>query len=295
MISGVIPVDKPSGFTSFDVIAKLRGILEERRLGHSGTLDPMATGVLPVFIGIATKAVDILPDSKKGYTAGFALGFSTDTQDITGEVLIKGEKKASEEEVRKALSGFCGHSLQLPPMYSAIKVGGRRLYELARQGKTVERQPREIEIFDIRLESFDAAAQSGSLSLKCSKGTYVRTLIDDLGKKLGTYAAMTSLRRTYSQGFEISRCVSLDAIQSKKDTGELEDIILAVDSCFECYPKILLSPEQERMYKNGVKLDPKRVGGAPEPGLYRVYGAEFLGLGSVGDLLKPYKNFWGKS
>lgn len=293
MISGVIPIDKPEGFTSFDVIAKCRGILKERRLGHSGTLDPMATGVLPVFIGRATKAIDLLPDHEKRYIAGFKLGYSTDTQDITGETLSTSGVSAAREDLENALPRFMGRIMQLPPMYSAVKVGGKRLYDLARAGKTVERTPREIEVFSLKLTDFDEETQSGGLEISCSKGTYIRTLINDIGEVLGTFGVMTSLRRTYSQGFETGGCVSLEMLEEAARSGRIDELIVPIERCFECYPEIRLDEKLERLYRNGVKLEKRRVG-SPEDGRYRVYGKEFLGLGSVGDgVLKTLKNFVG--
>lgn len=293
MIFGVIPVDKPAGFTSFDVIAKCRGILKEKRLGHSGTLDPMATGVLPVFIGRATKAIDILPDGEKRYRAEFELGRSTDTQDRTGETLATSAKKVEEADVEAALKGFIGKIAQIPPMYSAVKVGGKRLYDLARAGVEVERKPREIEIFDLSLIGFDAKTQSGALEISCSKGTYIRTLINDLGERLGTLGIMTELRRTYSQGFEISQCVTLDKLEEYAKANRIDELIIPIERCFECFPRIDLSEKQERMYKNGVLLDAARVAGAYGDGLYRTYGSGFLGIAKVsGGEIRVCKNFW---
>ena len=293
MIFGVIPVDKPAGFTSFDVIAKCRGILKERRLGHSGTLDPMATGVLPVFIGRATKAIDILPDGEKRYSAEFELGRSTDTQDRTGETLEISDKKATEADIQDALKGFIGKISQLPPMYSAVKVGGKRLYDLARAGIEVERKPREIEIFDLRLTGFNEEAQCGALEISCSKGTYIRTLINDLGERLETLGIMTELRRTYSQGFEISQCVTLDKLEEYAKAGRANELMIPVERCFECFPRIEMSEKQERMYKNGVLLDSARVAGAGGDGLYRAYGSGFLGIAKIsGGEIRVCKNFW---
>lgn len=290
MKSGVLLVNKPAGFTSFDVIAKLRGILHERRLGHTGTLDPMATGVLPVLVGTATKASDILPENEKSYTAGFALGKATDTLDITGTVTETSDKRASREDVEAALEGFRGTISQLPPMYSAVSVGGKRLYDLARQGIEVERTPRTVEIHSITLEDFDEEAGVGTLSISCSKGTYIRSIVDDLGRALGTFAVMTSLVRTSSQGFKLADCMTIDEIQASAD---IEARIIPPDSLFECYPKLVLSDKQAAMYKNGVRLDPKRVKGAGETGIYRVYGGEFLGLCRVENSeMIIYKNFW---
>lgn len=295
MKSGVIIVNKPAGFTSFDVIAKMRGILKERRLGHSGTLDPMATGVLPVFVGKATKACDILPENEKSYRAGFVLGFSTDTQDTTGAITQTSDKKATEKEVLSALESFRGKIMQLPPMYSAVQVGGKRLYDLARQGIEVERTPREIEIYDIKLEEFDEATQSGRLFISCSKGTYIRTIIHDLGLKLEALGTMSALERTSSQGFGLEESLTLDEIQTLADEGGIDDIIKPIDECFKVYPKIVLSDKQEAMYKNGIKLDAKRVSGAKGTGIYRVYGSRFLGLCEIKegeDIIRIYKNFW---
>lgn len=295
MICGVIPIDKPEGFTSFDVIAKCRGILKERHLGHSGTLDPMATGVLPVFIGRATKAIDLLPDNEKRYAAGFKLGFSTDTQDVTGETLKTSSVRVTREDVEQAIPKFVGKISQLPPMYSAVKVDGKRLYDLARAGKTVERTPRQIEIFSLKLTDFDEGSQSGGLEISCSKGTYIRTLINDLGETLGTLGVMTSLQRTYSQGFDIADCISLEQLESAVKSGGLDDMIVPIEQCFGCYPEIRLDEKLERLYRNGVKLEKARVGN-PEDGRYRVYGKEFLGLGTVEKgVFKVLKNFTGDS
>lgn len=294
MKQGVILINKPEGFTSFDVIAKCRGILKERRLGHSGTLDPMATGVLPIFIGKATKACDMLPDNEKSYRAGFKLGYSTDTQDTTGETLATSGKKATESELTMALEHFKGEISQLPPMYSAVKVDGKRLYDLARQGVTVERKPRIITVYGITLCGFDEETQEGTLEISCSKGTYIRTIINDLGEILGTWGCMSSLVRTSSSGFTLDKCISLSDLQALADKGEVDCIITPVDECFKCYEKIILSDKQASMYKNGIKLDLGRLG-IKNAGIYRVYADEFLGLASA-DIsageLKIIKNFW---
>ena len=293
MISGVIPIDKPEGFTSFDVIAKCRGILRERRLGHSGTLDPMATGVLPVFVGRATRAIDLLPDREKRYKAGFRLGLQTDTQDITGEVIKTSSLKVSREDIEAAAERFVGKIMQTPPMYSAVKVDGKRLYDLAREGKKVERQPREIEIFSLSVTDFDETTQSGGLMISCSKGTYIRTLINDIGETLGTLGAMTSLRRTYSQGVDISACISLEKLEEAVKSGGADELIIPLERCFECFPAIELDEKLARLYRNGVKLEASRMG-SPIDGRYRVFGGEFIGIGDVvGGVLKTVKNFAG--
>ena len=293
MISGIVPIDKPAGFTSFDVVAKCRRIFNTKRIGHSGTLDPMATGVLPVFIGGATKAIDILPDGGKRYSAEFELGRSTDTQDRTGETVATSDVRVTRETVEEALGGFMGKISQLPPMYSAVRVGGKRLYDLARAGKAVERTPRTIEIFDLKLTDFDEEKQCGALDISCSKGTYIRTLINDLGERLGTLGTMTELRRTYSQGFEISHCVTLEDLADASEAGRLGELIIPVEKCFEAFPIIQLDEAQEKRYKNGAPLDPRRVMGVGRDGLYRAYGVSFLGIAEVkGGRLRSLKHFW---
>ena len=184
-MNGILCIDKPQDFTSFDVVAKLRGILGMKRIGHAGTLDPMATGVLPVFVGTATKACDIMPDNSKSYRAGFLLGQTTDTQDVTGKILMTSDKPVSEDDINKVLPEFTGKILQIPPMYSAVQVNGQRLYDLARQGIEVERKPREIEVKKINLIDYDEKTRTGNITISCGKGTYIRTIIHDIGGKLG--------------------------------------------------------------------------------------------------------------
>ncbi|MCD7889934.1 MAG: tRNA pseudouridine(55) synthase TruB [Oscillospiraceae bacterium] len=291
---GILLIDKPSGYTSFDVIAVLRGLLHEKRLGHTGTLDPMAMGVLPVLIGKATGASDILPIDEKTYRAGFVLGKSTDTQDITGTVLSESDKPVSEAEILGKLPQFRGVISQLPPMYSAVSVGGKRLYELARQGVSVERTPREITIFSLELEVYNEADRTGTLLVSCSKGTYIRTLINDLGDSLGVGGCMTALRRISAHGFGINDCIPLEDLRASENALEVASSrIIATDKLFGCYGELRLSEAQTRMYKNGVKLDAKRVRGAQEGEIFRIYGSEFLGLCRVTDgEIRIVKNFW---
>ena len=279
-MNGILCVNKPQDFTSFDVIAKLRGILKIRRLGHGGTLDPMATGVLPVFVGTATKACDIMPDNTKSYEAGFRLGQSTDTQDITGTVTAESGMEVSEEELIAVLPGFTGKIMQLPPMYSAVQVGGKRLYDLARKGVEVEREPREIEVSSLKLLSYDPLTREGRLEIVCGKGTYIRTIISDIGEKLGCGGVMTSLVRTLSGGFRLEECHSLEEIQKAADQGRAEELILPIERVFSSMKRITLSEVQTRMYRNGVKLDITRVRGVlPDCDTYAVYGSEgFMGL-----------------
>ena len=254
-MNGIICIDKPQGFTSFDVVAKLRGITKIRRIGHAGTLDPMATGVLPIFIGRATKACDMLPDSDKEYAAEFKLGIVTDTQDSTGDILSQCDARITESALKNAVDGFMGKQLQIPPMYSAVKVDGKRLYDLARQGIEVERKPREIEIYKIELLSFDENSQSGKLVISCSKGTYIRTICHDLGQKLGVGAVMTALRRTRAAGFSLSDCITIEEAQKLSDPEVLEESILPIDRVFSFMDKLTLNRRKAELFLSGVKLN----------------------------------------
>lgn len=283
-MNGILCMNKPEGFTSFDVIGKLRGILKIKRLGHAGTLDPMATGVLPIFVGNATKACDILPNNEKSYRASFRLGLVTDTQDITGEVLKRFEKKASEEELINVISQFKGSIMQLPPMYSAVQVDGKRLYDLARKGIEVEREKREIFIDDIRLESFDEETQEGVLFIACSKGTYIRTIINDIGEVLGCGGIMTELVRLSSSGFILSQCHTFEEVEKARDEGRLEELIIPVSEVFRELPSLRLNKPQTSMYRNGVKLDLSRVYNIKDgEDVYAVYGFDgaFIGTASA--------------
>ena len=293
-INGVVAVYKPRGWTSFDVVAKLRGVLHTRKIGHGGTLDPMAEGVLPVFVGKATKACDILPDKQKGYIAGFRLGITTDTQDITGTELSRNEDDVSDDEVRACVNGFLGDSMQIPPMYSAVKIDGKRLYELAREGKTVERQPRPIHVDVIDVIDYDKNARSGHLTILCSKGTYVRTIIHDMGEQLGTGGVMTSLVRVYSGGLTIDDCMRIEEISSKVIEDGLDSVLTPLDRCFPDYPKVTLDEHCTKLYKNGVKLRSDQVSRQPDDRIYRVYGVSgFLGLGNFkGEEFCCFKNFF---
>lgn len=289
-------MNKPSGFTSFDVIAKLRGMLKMKRLGHSGTLDPIATGVLPVFVGNATKACDILPDNSKSYRAEFKFGLTTDTQDITGKTIQEYNKKVSCEDILEILPQFTGDILQIPPMYSAVKIGGQKLYDLARKGVEIERPQREIHIDNITLDGFDEKSQSGTLFIICSKGTYIRTIINDIGNMLGCGGIMTSLVRTFAGGFTLDECFTFDEVQQAVDSGNLESLLISVDMPFTLYPAVRLNKHQTQLYKNGVKLDLSRLKHiSADKDKYRVYGfdKDFIGLALAehdNNILRVYKN-----
>lgn len=265
-MDGIICVDKPMNFTSFDVVAKLRGILKQKKLGHAGTLDPQATGVLPVFIGRATKAIDLIGDHDKSYKVTFRLGLTTDTQDIWGKVISEKDVDPAidEKRVMEAAAKFIGRTEQLPPMYSAVKISGVRLYDLAREGIVVERKTRPVTIYDIKLVAFDNLLHEYTLNISCSKGTYIRTLCNDIGEALDTGACVTMLRRTYACGFDESSCRSLEEIALSAQAGEIERIIIPVESVFSGLERIILDETQTRLFKNGVKLDINRINNSPK-------------------------------
>ena len=257
MINGIINVYKEEGYTSFDVVAKLRGITKIRKIGHTGTLDPDATGVLPVCIGSATKLVDMLTDKTKEYVADMKLGLTTDTQDISGQVIDEKEVNITIDEFKDAILSFIGASKQIPPMYSALKVDGKKLCDMARAGITVERKPRDININDIEILDIDRT--SAKVRVSCSKGTYIRTLCNDIGERLGCGAVMTGLVRTRSGSFSIDKAYRLDQIEELSQKGELESIVTKVDEVFSDYAKVTVSAETEKRVLNGnhIRLDSK--------------------------------------
>ena len=278
--SGILCVNKPQEFTSFDVIAKLRGMTRTRKLGHSGTLDPMATGVLPVFFGSATKACDLVPCSDKRYRAGIRFGLTTNTQDIWGHPLSEDPSPVPRAALEAALADFRGEISQLPPMYSAVQVNGQRLYDLARRGIEVERTPRIVTIHSLELLSYDESTREATVEVHCSKGTYIRTLCHDLGKMLGCGAVMTSLIRTEAAGFTLTDCRTFDEIEALLAEGSFTEALLPVEGLFRQLPRVHLSPVQTRMFENGVRLDLNRVRYEDSADIHAVYGAagEFLGL-----------------
>lgn len=287
-LNGIMLIDKPCDWTSHDVVGKLRGILHERRIGHSGTLDPMATGLLVVFVGRATRAVEFAEADSKEYLAGLRLGISTDTQDITGNTLKSSNSLPSKAELEQALSAFKGEISQIPPMYSAIKVGGRKLYELARRGESVERKPRRVTIE--KLEIVGENDGDYILDVVCSKGTYIRTLCNDIGDTLGSGGCMSSLRRVKAGAFSIEKAHTIDEIQAAADNGGLDEIIIPVDRLFSAYPELTVRDTAEKKLRNGnvIKL-------AAPNGTYRVYTETggFLLLGEVTDnKLKTIKSFF---
>ena len=258
MIHGIINVYKEKGFTSHDVVAKLRGIAGQKKIGHTGTLDPDATGVLPVCLGKATKLCDLLTDKDKTYEAVLLLGKTTDTQDITGEVLEeKSTETLTEEKVREVIEGFIGDYEQIPPMYSALKVNGKKLYELAREGKVIERKARPVKILDIQILEMDLPRVR--MEVSCSKGTYIRTLCHDIGEKLGCGGCMESLIRTRVSAFRIEDAKTLDEIEALKQEGKLEELLVPIDEMFSSYPKITVKDDWKAFAKNGNPLDLKML------------------------------------
>lgn len=288
MASGIVIIDKPPGWTSMDVCAKIRGILKEKRVGHGGTLDPMATGVLPVFVGQATRGVSFAESGDKEYLAALRLGLVTNTQDTSGQVLHRTEELPDRAALEAVLPRFTGEISQLPPMYSAIKIGGKKLYELARRGEEVERKPRPVTIYELEVVE-QTAPDAFTLRIRCSKGTYVRTLCHDIGRALGCGGCMSALRRTMAAGFTLADAVTLERVQL-----EGESLLQPVDSLFRAHPAYHIRTERaEALCRNGNPLAPPD---APADGLYRVYGRDgtFLCLSRAQNgTLTSLKNFFG--
>ena len=278
MINGIINVYKEKGFTSHDVVAKLRGIAGQKKIGHTGTLDPDATGVLPVCLGRATKVCDLLTDKDKIYEAVMLLGRVTDTQDTSGEVIKESDTSGLDnEKVLEAIKSFEGEYDQLPPMYSALKVNGKKLYELAREGKVVERKTRKVNVFSINIKKIELPRVT--MEVHCSKGTYIRTLCNDIGEKLGVGGCMEELIRTKVSRFEIKDSVKLSELQKLKDEGRLEEIVLPVDEIFEDYNKVVLNDSQVKLAYNGNPV-PFKVLSADTGNKIRAYdeNGNFIGL-----------------
>lgn len=285
MATGILIVDKPSGWTSQDVVAKLRGVFHEKRVGHGGTLDPMATGVLPVFFGRATRAVEFFEHAQKAYIATLLLGTVTDTQDTTGTVLEQHAVAVSQQRLTATLADFTGEQQQLPPMYSAVKVNGKKLYEIARRGGEIARTPRTITVFEMRLLTFDG--NTAQLFIHCSKGTYVRTLCHDIGTALGCGGCMSALRRVRAGAYGEAEAISLDEIIAHPQP---EALLRPIDSLFSDLPSLTLTAPQEKCCRNGASFSSREAAGK-----YRVYSREgdFLALSEVRDgTLRTVKSFF---
>ena len=284
-MNGIVIVDKPQGWTSQDVTARLRRVFNTRRIGHGGTLDPMATGVLPVFVGRATRGVEFFEHAEKVYETVLRLGITTDTEDITGTVLTEQDAFVTGSMVEEALSKFRGEIMQVPPMYSALKVGGQKLYDLARKGKEVERQPRPITIHELTLLSMEA--DGIHLRVRCSKGTYIRTLCKDIGEALGCGGCMAALRRVEAGEYTAAEAVPL---QQLLETENPEAFLRPVDSMFRNYPAVTLTPKQELRCRNGNSFSLTLL-----EGTYRAYGqnGEFLMLAKMENgVMSTIKSFF---
>ena len=287
-MNGILLIDKEAGWTSNDVVVKLKGILHERRIGHSGTLDPMATGLLIVFVGRATRAVSFAEHDSKRYLASLRLGITTDTQDITGNILETRPVQSDEGELQALLPRFRGQQQQIPPMYSAIRVKGKRLYDIARKGGEVERAPRNIIIHELELAGREG--EDYLLSVKCSKGTYIRTLCHDMGQALGCGGCMSALRRTEAGSFSVHDAITIGEVQRLADEGKIAQRLLPVESLFAQYPACSASEEEERKIRCGTDYPTK----VPD-GDYRVFSGSgsFLMLGRAeAGSMKTIKSFF---
>ncbi|MBR5152568.1 MAG: tRNA pseudouridine(55) synthase TruB [Clostridia bacterium] len=290
-MDGIININKPAGFTSHDVVAKLRGILKTKKIGHTGTLDPDAVGVLPICVGKATKVADMLTATEKEYIAEMTLGSKTDTQDASGTVLATAPVTVEEDDIRKVLESFLGEGQQIPPMYSAIKQDGKKLYELARKGIEVERQPRPITIYGIEFLWFHPEEKKCKFRVACSKGTYIRTLCQDIGDALGCFAHMSALCRSQSGRFYLDDAYTLDAIASMVE-AENFSFLTPVDKVFEELPPLYLSKRKADLMCHGVQV---RTPGICEGTVYRIYreSGEFLSISLAQDgMLKMQKTFY---
>ena len=289
MANGILVIDKSAGWTSQDVAAKLRGVFHERRVGHGGTLDPMATGVLPVFIGRATRAAEFLESAEKEYVAGLRLGVVTDTQDTSGTVLETNSVCVTRAQLEAALRQFLGPIEQTPPMYSAIKINGQKLYELARRGQEVARRPRSITIH--ALELLEGEGADWTIRVRCSKGTYVRTLCHDLGRTLSCGGCMSSLRRTRAGSFTLAQAVTMQQVLDFAAGQDPQQLLMPVDAVFAAHPPLIVTLGQAAKLKNGAQVKDWQF----QPGTYRVYAedGEFLLLGRVeGGVLTTIKSFF---
>ena len=284
-MNGIVIIDKPEGWTSQDVVSKLRGVLHTKRIGHGGTLDPMATGVLPVFVGRATRGVEFFEHAEKTYETVLRLGITTDTEDITGRILTEQDAFVTGEQLEQVLEKFRGEIMQVPPMYSALKVNGQKLVDLARKGKEVERKPRPITIHELTLLSMEA--DGIRLRVRCSKGTYIRTLCKDIGEALGCGGCMASLRRVQAGEYTINEAVPL---QELVEAADPESYLRGMDTMFVNYPAIALTEKQEKRCRCGNSFSVNM-----QPGTYRAYSqsGEFLALAKIENgVMSTIKSFF---
>lgn len=297
-MDGIIVINKPEGYTSFDVVSVMKKLFSQKKVGHAGTLDPIATGVLPILLGSATKAQDMFPNSDKEYITEFKLGITTDTLDITGKVLTQSNIYVNKFQVEEALKYFKGNIKQTPPMYSALKKDGKKLYELARKGIEVQREQRDITIKEIELMDFNEQEQTGVIRVLCSKGTYIRSICDDLGSNLGCGAIMTNLKRTMACGFKIEESLTINEARKLSEIGKLNEKVIGVDNIFKIYKYVNVSEAQAKRFKNGGSLDLLRTNiknNYSDKEKFRVYNKKkFLGLGiasKIEEQLLIYKLF----
>ena len=280
-MTGIICLDKPCGMTSFMAVKRASRILGVKKAGHTGTLDPMATGVLVIMLGHCTRFIELLPEHRKSYTARVKLGLTTDTLDITGEVLSENEVNVTLEQLLSVSENYKGDILQTPPMYSALKKDGERLYDLARKGIEIEREQRQITIE--KLENYDFDGTEFSMDVTCSAGTYIRSLCDDIGRDLGCGAVMTALRRTEANGFSTEKSVTLEELERLVGENNADSVITSVENALMSYPEIKVSKPQANRFRNGGELGYERLHGEYPVGIYRVKSpdGEFLGLGEI--------------
>ena len=280
-MTGIICLDKPCDMTSFMAVKRASRILGVKKAGHTGTLDPMATGVLVIMLGHCTRFIELLPEHRKSYTARVKLGITTDTLDITGEVLSENEVNVTLEQLLSVAENYKGDILQTPPMYSALKKDGERLYDLARKGIEIEREQRQITIEKLEIYDFDGT--EFSMDVTCSAGTYIRSLCDDIGRELGCGAVMTALRRTEANGFSIEKSVTLEELEKLVSENKADDVITSVENALISYPEIKVSQPQANRFQNGGELGYERLHGEFPVGIYRVKSpdGEFLGLGEI--------------
>ena len=280
-MTGIICLDKPCNMTSFMAVKRASRILGVKKAGHTGTLDPMATGVLVIMLGHCTRFIELLPEHRKSYTARVKLGITTDTLDITGEVLSENEVNVTLEQLLSVAENYKGDILQTPPMYSALKKDGERLYDLARKGIEIEREQRQITIEKLEIYDFDGT--EFSMDVTCSAGTYIRSLCDDIGRELGCGAVMTALRRTEANGFSIEKSVTLEELEKLVSENKADDVITSVENALISYPEIKVSQPQANRFQNGGELGYERLHGEYPVGIYRVKSpdGEFLGLGEI--------------
>ncbi len=284
-MDGIMVINKPKNYTSFDVVAVMRKLLKTKKIGHAGTLDPMATGVLPILAGNATKIQNMLQGSSKEYRAKFRLGLITDTEDISGKILKKNPVNVNVEALKKVISAFIGEIKQVPPMYSAIKKDGVRLYSLARQGIDVSREKRVVTIDDIKLENYNEEMQEATMLVRCSKGTYIRTLCADIGAQLGCGAAMSGLERTRVGSFTLEKSITLDRAKELASENKLDKLLLSIDSVLSKYNAVKVTDAQTVRFLNGggLALDRISIKDAQDSQKLKVYGTDgkLLGLGIV--------------